>query len=181
MNLFKGSRRKGAITVVAVAAAVVVSTGAAWAYITLSDSGNASAAKADVNQVQVSSITIQPAMLPGAPLSAVKFSIVNPNNFPVTLKSVTRTSAVNFGGSAAQGCQESWLVGGLKDLNGAMQITAGTSDLVPNNAVIPAAPTTGAPTPVEVTVPGALGLDGPTATAACSASFTVKVDVLQGN
>jgi hypothetical protein len=141
----------------------VLAGGAAYAFISVTGVGSASASAHDVLDLTVTSVTIDP-MLPGAS-SKVDIVVANPNTFPVTLTGVARSGApvIPSGGT----CQ-------LGKLNGTLSTA---------NAQVALNQTLAAGGSVTVTVPAtdnAIGLDS-TATAACAVGFPVKVTALQGN
>jgi hypothetical protein len=157
MNPFKGPRRKAAIALAA-GAAVIATAGGAWAFISMNTTGSASAAAAQVNPLTVSDIVVVP-MLPGT-IRSITFKLTNPNNFPVKVTGIKRSSPAIVGGGG--NCAPGQLTGPLS-----------TPDLLE----VPGTPTINAGD-TNFTVPAALGL-ADTATAACTASFDLTVTAIQ--
>lgn len=160
MKLFQGSRRKAAIAMTSIAAALLVGGTAAYAFITLTATGSASSAAATVKQPTVADIVVDP-MLPGT-TRKVSFKLSNPNDFPIKVTTIQRsTPAVVAGGG---NCDAAQLTGPL---------STATVMPVPAEPIIVAGASN-----IQFEVPGALGL-ADTATGACTATFSLTVTALQ--
>ncbi|MFC7527845.1 hypothetical protein [Actinoplanes sp. GCM10030250] len=82
----KFTKRSAALITAGVVA--VGGAGAAYAAWLLSGTGTASASASEVQQLQVSAISVTPAFFPGSTNNLV-FTVTNPNPFPVEVTSIT--------------------------------------------------------------------------------------------
>ena len=104
-DTMKNNKRRG-IKVVAVAAALVVAGGAAFAYWTAGGSGTGSASTGSVSALTVVQTSVVSGLAPGTPAQTLSGTFNNPNTGPVYVSSVSVSisSVVKAVGAPAGPC-----------------------------------------------------------------------------